>query len=407
MMAAWMVKKYRQTGMRCGWYKYFFGRVGGLLVCLVLLGGVVWPPDSSAAALKIAAIFAQSGIAAENNALAINTVELAVDEINRRGGVQGRRLALTIIDNQSTPIGSQAAARRAVAEGVAAVIGPSWSSHCLPAAKVLQKAGIPMITPTGSNPEITRIGDYIFRICFTDEFQGRALARLARNDIAARTAVILVNANEAYSMTLADFFGQHFKQLGGKILWQGVYNAKAADFRDLLDQTRRQEPQVIFVPGYARDSGLIVSQARKVGIQTIFIGGDGWGGEIFDFGGEALAGCYYTTHWYPMRPNRQSRDLINSYQARFGPPSIWRTIIPLTWDAVWLLAAAAEKAGATDRAALRSALAATEKFEGASGAISFDDQGDPQDKEAFVIRLTATSREFVKIIGAERSCLRA
>ncbi len=398
MMAARM-GKCMQAGLRRDRHKYLLGRTGGLLVALVMLGGIIAPPKCLAAEIKIAGIFAQSGIAADNNALAINTVELAVDEINRRGGIRGRRLALTIIDNQSTPIGSQAAARRAVAMGVAAVIGPSWSSHCLPAARVLQKAGVPMITPTGSNPQITRIGDYIFRACFTDDFQGRALARLARDDIGARTAVVLINANEAYSITLGEYFGQHFTQLGGKILWQGAYNAKAADFRDLLDQIREQQPQVIFVPGYARDSGLIISQARKVGIQTVFIGGDGWGGEIFDFGGKALAGCYYTTHWYPTRSSRQSRHLIKSYQARYGPPSVWRTIIPLTWDAVWLLAAALEKAGTTDRAALRSALAATENFEGASGAINFNDQGDPRGKEAFVIRLTDASREFVKTIA--------
>ncbi len=399
MMAA-RIEKCMQAGMPREHHRNPFCRMGGLLVCLVLLGGFLFPPKGSAEPIKIAAIFAQSGIAADNNALAINAVELAADEINRRGGVRGRHLALTIIDNQSTPIGSQAAARRAVAMGAAAVIGPSWSSHCLPAAKVLQDAGVPMITPTASNPQITRIGDYIFRVCFTDDFQGRALAHLARNDIAARTAVILVNANEAYSMTLAEFFGQHFRRLGGKVLWQGTYNAKAADFRDLLDQTRRQRPQVIFVPGYARDSGLIVSQARKVGIQTTFIGGDGWGGEIFDFGGAALAGCYYTTHWYPTRSNRHSQDLMNSYETRFGPPSVWRTIIPLTWDAVWLLAAAIEKGGATDRAALRSALAATRNFEGVSGGISFDDQGNPRGKGAYVIHLTAESREFVKIIAA-------
>ena len=155
---------------------------------------------------KIAVIHAKTGIAAKDNLAMGQAATMAVDEINRHGGLLGRPVELICIDNKSTSLGSKAAAMEAIRLNVTGVIGASWSSHSLAMAPVLQEAGIPMITPVSTNPKLTEIGDYIFRVCFTDELQAKTIADFAIKDLNAGTAVILQNINEQYSLTLADFF---------------------------------------------------------------------------------------------------------------------------------------------------------------------------------------------------------
>lgn len=360
-----------------------------LAALLLLLGSGLWVyPRCTLAGdpVRIALILARTGIAAEDNRPAVRAARLAADEVNGAGGVLGHPLELLLIDNQSTPLGSKHAAEQAVQAGVAGVIGPLWSSHALSTATVLQEARVPMITPTATKPEVTEIGDCVFRVCTSDRFQGRVMARFAFGRLGARTAVILKNLNETYSMTLADMFRRSFEEVGGRVVWEGAYTGKAVNFEGVLTGVQEAEADVLFIPGYARDSGLLVQQAVKMGIDATFLGGDGWGESMRKYAGESVVGAYYTTHYHPDLPFERNRELKRLYSERFGVDRITDMRIPLTYDAVLLFADAVERAGSTKRGSVLEALRGTRGFRGTTGTINFDENGDPQGKEASILR---------------------
>lgn len=232
-----------------------------LLAILVLLAAppaeVLWAA-SPVLPIRIAAIFSRTGIAASHNEPLVVMTELAVREINARGGLLGRPVELIELDNQSTSIGATMAARAAAKMDVVAVIGAHWSSHSLAMAPILQAAGIPMISPASTNPAVTLVGDYIFRVCFLDSFQGQALARFAYDDLQARSAVVMRNIDEAYSIALADFFLESFRRNGGRILADLEYRGNAIDFTASIAEIRHLAPDIVFLPGYTRDSGLLI-----------------------------------------------------------------------------------------------------------------------------------------------------
>ena len=367
----------------------------GVFLILYIFANPVIASDT----VRIAAIFAKTGIAATENAPYLQMVELAVDEINGRGGLLDRPVELIVLDNHSTPIGSSMAAKEAIRLGVTAVIGAAWSSHSLAMASVLQQAKVPMITPVSTNPRVTRIGNYIFRVCFTDSSQGTGMAMFAHSVLGARTAIVLKIINEEYSLTLAEFFANAFRRYGGRILFDGSYRNKAVDFADILDVVKTLGPDVVFVPGYPRDSGLLIKQAVSMGIQTIFLGGDGLH-QIHDFGGDAVEGSFYTTHWHPDVSSEKSRYLQRLYNEKYRK-NIVSMNAPLAYDAVMLLADAIDRAESLERAEIRNALEQTAAFQGVTGDITFDDHGDPLSKNIIIMKLGKRDQEYFKTIRPE------
>lgn len=349
--------------------------------------------------VKIALILAETGIAAKDNEPSIRAAALAIEEINAQGGLLGHPVQMIHLDNQSTPIGSKRAAEKALEHDVTAVIGAIWSSHSLPMAEVLQRARVPMITPTSSHPYVTLAGNYIFRVCFSDAFQGRAVARFALKDLDARTAVVLKNINEEYSVTLAKYFEKTFTLGDGKILASYGYKGTAMDFSEWLSEVKKRQPKVVFIPGYSRDSGLAVKQAVRMGIETTFLGGDGWDGSIFKYARNALEGSYYSTHWHPEVPFPRSRHLLKIYRAKYGEDKIADSRIPLTYDAVMVLAEAVRRAGSSNRHTIRNAIAATGEYKGATGNILFDENGDPLNKETIFLKFEKGSIKFIKSVS--------
>jgi branched-chain amino acid transport system substrate-binding protein len=354
------------------------------------------PPVLSAEPATIAAIFAKTGIAAASNEVTISGVELAVEEINRQGGVLDRPLKLIVLDNRSTPIGSTIAAQEAVRLQSMAVIGADWSSHSLAIAPVLQKAGIPMISPGSTNPKVTHVGDYIFRVCFLDSFQGTAMARFAYHELKARKAVVMKNVDEDYCLMLAEFFTNAFKEKGGHILWEGYYRGKAVDFATLLKKVKALQPDVVYVPGYERDSGLLIRQGFSIGIIATFLGGDGWDG-IYQYGKEAVEGGFYSAHWHPQVPSEKSIHFHKIYKQRYGK-RINNTLTPLGYDATMLLADAVKRAGVWNRAKIRDALSGTTGFEGVTGIISLDENGDPREKEVVILKIEKGKPVYFKTL---------
>ncbi len=372
------------------------------LLCAALLW-LIGPFVGAAVAEKpveVAAIFSCSGIAAEHNAPLLPMIELAVEEVNERGGLLGRPAKLVILDNQSTPIGSMRAAEEAVRMGVLAVIGAHWSSHSLAMAPILEAAGIPMICPGSTNPDLTRQGSYIFRACFVDSFQGAAMARFATRELGAKRAVVLKNIDESYSLTLAEYFATSFRHFGGEVLLDGDYRGKAVDFADTLEKVKKLKPDVLYVPGYTRDSGLLIRQAVSMGIRTTFLGGDAWD-EIYPYAGDALEGSFQSAPWHPDVPFSRSVDLQKAYRRKLGT-EIASFSAPLAYDAFLLLENAVQRAGTTtDRSKIRDALASTKDFQGATGGYCFDDHGDPKHKGVIILKWEKGSAHFHKTIEAQ------
>lgn len=370
-------------------------RCMGLTCMLLLICWVNLAAADSIGPVRLAAILPLSGKAEVYGRAGLQGVQLAVDEINARGGVLKQKLSILLLDNQSTPLQARQAARTAVNHQVAGVVGAMWSTHSLAVASVLQQAGVAMISPGSTAPEVTRTGNFIFRACYTDDFQGGLMAEFAYQDLSSRKAAIMTNISQTYSRTLARYFAEAFTRKGGQVVYQGAYKGSAVDFGDLLLGLKALSPEVVFIPGYSQDSGLLIKQAHAMGIQTTFIGGDAWDTRIIDYAGPALEGSYFSSPWHPGVPYKRSHDFIALFKKRFGDEEI-SPFAPLAYDAVWLFADAIGRADSLDKGKIRDALAATRDFCGATGNIAFDGNGDPLKKGAGILRFENEKWRFHK-----------
>lgn len=342
--------------------------------------------------IKIAAVFARTGVAASYNMSHFQGIRFALHEINNRGGVLGRKVELVEFDNKSTKIGSKLAAKRAVEEGVVAVIGASWSSHSLGMAPVLQRAGIPMITPDSTNPKVTEAGDYIFRVCFIDPVQAKVMAKFAIGELKAEKAVILTDVRSDYSMGLSKVFRENFIKLGGTVVSELHYKQKQTDFSSQLSRIKQLNTDVIYIAGHD-ESGYIVTQARSLGINSVLLGGDGWGSAGFMLkGGNKLSGSFYTTHWSELTESGISSNFVKKFSKFYGHVE---SFAALSYDATMLLVNAISEAGATDRAKIRETLASTNNYQGVTGSITFDKKGDPI-KGVVIIKLEKGKPYYLK-----------
>jgi len=369
------------------------------------LRGICWAAMAccalGASEVKLALILARTGISADENLPAQDSAELAVAELNAAGGLLGRPIRLVLLDNASTPLGSKQAAEQAASQGVIGVIGACRSSNCLAMIPAIRNARIPMICPTATNPEVTLGSPFIFRACFTDEFQGRALARFARRELGTSSAMVLTNMTENYSVGLVRTFAASYQALGGQVVGVGEYQGNAVDFTAILATLKRLRPQVVFLPGYPRDSGLIISQAASSGLHPVFLGADAWdvGRGVSQVAGPAMEGAFHSSQWYADSPNPRNRALKRIYQKRFGPGSFNSMQIPLTYDAVMLFADAVKRANSLDPERIAEALRRTRGFPGTTGAITFDQDRNPVGKDVAMLQYQKGAWHYFKSIG--------
>jgi branched-chain amino acid transport system substrate-binding protein len=350
---------------------------------------------SSEQSVEIAVIVARSGKAEAYGRSAVQGAQLAADEINQVGGVLNHRIKLVVLDNQSSPLHARKAALTAVSRKVIGVVGAVWSTHSLATAPVLQKHQIPMISPGSTAPEVTRVGDHIFRTCYTDEFQGELLADFSYKAIGNRRAAVLTNISETYSQILAKYFTANFTKNGGDVIYEKGYMGSAIDFHSVLNPLRKLKPDVVFIPGYTRDSGLIIKQARTMNIDAVFLGGDAWETSVTKVANGALHGSFFSTHWHPKVLYRRSTAFISRFKTAFGDAPI-SAYAPLAYDALWLFADAITRAKSLDKIKIRNALANTRQFKGATGTISFNANGDPLNKGASILKFEDGHWRFFK-----------
>jgi branched-chain amino acid transport system substrate-binding protein len=304
-------------------------------------------------------------------------VEMAVDAINASGGVLGKKLRVLVEDDQGKPEEAQTVVTKLInKDRVVAVLGEIASSNSLAGAPVCQSNRIPMISPGSTNPKVTLVGDYVFRVCFIDPFQGQVMAKFAANSLKVKNVAILRDIKSDYSMGLADFFKEGFVKLGGTIVADESYGQGDKDFTAQLTSLKAKNPEAIFVPGYYTEVGLIARQARKLGITVALLGGDGWdSSKLWEIGGEALNGCYYSNHYSVDDPSPILQKFVKDYKARYGrtSDSIPDAMAALGYDAALVLADAMKRANSSAPDSVRAALAQTRGFMGVTGNTTLDE----------------------------------
>jgi branched-chain amino acid transport system substrate-binding protein len=345
--------------------------------------------------LRLGAFMSLTGDTAQYGISALNGIRMAVEEANAAGGVAGHRVELITQDTRSDPGATEAVVRRLAEESrVHALVGEVVSSRSLAAARVAQEERVPMLTPSATSPEITAQGEYVFRSCYTDPFQGAALARFAARSLHARRAAVLRDPAQRYSVELARFIREAFERQGGEVVAEQEYREGAADFSAQLAEVAAADPEVVFIPGYYLEAGQLARQAREAGIGAPLVGGDGWDSpRLYEIGGQALAGDFFSTHFSAEDPDPQVQRFVSDYRRLFGmtPDSFAAT----AYDATRIMLDAAARAATLDRAAIRDALARTKDFPGVTGTVTFDADRNAL-KPVVIIRIGDNGKQSVE-----------
>jgi branched-chain amino acid transport system substrate-binding protein len=325
-------------------------------------------------------------------------VRLAIEEINAKGGVLGRQLEYLVEDVQSKQGESATGVKKLISrDKVVVVVGANASINSLEAAPICQQYKVPMMAISSTNPRVTEVGDYIFRICFIDPFQGAVLAKFARASLKAERVALMTANNSPYSVGLSDVLKKDFAARGGTIVAEQKYMEGEKDFRAQLTAIRAAKPDVIAATGFYTEAALICKQARDLGLNVPVIGGDGWEApQLVELGGKAVEGCYYSTYFSADNDAPEVRSFVQRYKAR------WNNEVPegvsaLGYDAMYLIADAMKNAGTTDGPKLRNAIAATRNFPGVTGKTTIDEKRNSA-KAAVMLVVKNGQTEFFEAV---------
>lgn len=362
------------------------------LACLLTL--VISNSLYSAEALKVGVVSPITGATATFGQENVNGIKLAYENIKKAAG-NTRKFDLVIEDDKSDAIESTTATRKLInIDKISAMIGEPTSSLALASAPIVQEAKIPFITPTATNIKVTQVGDYISRACFTDDFQGVVMAKFAVNTLKKKKGLVLIENTSDYSKGLAKSFTDEFLKLGGKLASTDelTYAAKDTDFQSLMRKVKRANPDFIFVPGYYVEVGLIIKQARALGINVPFLGGDGWDSpKLFEIAGAAVKGSYISNHFAPDDKDPVVQNFVKDYKKVYGVNP--GGFAALGYDALGIMNAAIQKAKSTKPADINAALVATKDYQGVTGKITFDANRNPK-KAAVVLEAKETGFVF-------------
>jgi len=325
-------------------------------------------------------------------------IELAVEEINSKGGINGRKIELRVENNESDQQKAANVVTKLITnDKVVAVVGEIASGLSLAAAPICQSNQIPMVTPSSTNIKVTQVGDFIFRVCFIDPFQGYVIAKFARDHLKANTAAIFVDNGSPYSRDLGAEFKKNFTEMGGRVVAEKTYASADTDFKGQLTSIKTTNPDVIVVPGYYKSVGAIGKQARELGITVPLLGGDGWDSQdIFVTAGDALEGSYFSNHVAMDNPDPTVQSFVEAFKKKY-PNRKPGALTALGYDAMLILADAMKRASAIDGPSIRNALAETKDFKGVSGTITIDPDRNAR-KPAVMLQIKGREFKYVTTI---------
>lgn len=353
-----------------------------------------------AATIKIGGLGPLTGPLAIYGVTATNGSKLAFEEINKNGGILGKQVEFVLFDEKGDSTEAVTAYNRLVDEGVVALVGDITSKPSLAVAEIAAQDNMPMITPTGTQFNITEAGPNVFRVCFTDPYQGVILANLAKNNLKANTVAIMVNNSSDYSDGVAEAFIKEAERLGLKIVAKEGYAEGDKDFRAQLTKVAATNPDVLLVPDYYEQVALITTQAREVGVKSTFIGPDGWDGVAKALDSSAygaVENSYFTNHYSVEDTNEKVQNFLKAYREKYkDEPSAFSA---LSYDAAYLMKDAIEKAGSTDKAAIVKAMKESD-FAGVTGHLRFDEKNNPV-KAVTVLKVVNGNYTFDSVIQPE------
>ena len=327
-----------------------------------------------------------------------NGIEMAKEEINAAGGVLGKQVEVTALDDKGVADEAATVVKRLITQdNVLAVLGEVASSRSLAAAPICQSAGVPMISPSSTNPAVTEKGDFIFRTCFIDPFQGTVGAKFAKDTLKASKAAVLTDVKNDYSVGLAKFFEEEFSKNGGQIVAKASYSEGDKDFRAQLTGIKGKNPDVIYIPGYYTDAGNIAIQARSLGMKQPLLGGDGWDSDkLAAIGKGAVQGSYFSSHYSPESKDPRVTKFVADYKKKYGATP--DSLAACAYDATKLMCDAIKRAGNTDRDKIRDAIAETKEFPGVTGNITIDAQRNAV-KPAVMLQVMGKEFKYVATIN--------
>lgn len=343
---------------------------------------------------KVGVIFAKTGPSSRENRVQYTGVQYAMHTINKDNSTVRKTMAVFEYDHKGSPITAKIEAQQAINDGMDAIIGSSWSSHSLAIAPVFQEAGIPMITPMSTNPDVTLVGDYIFRACYIDTQQAAVMAKFAYNNLNARNAVVIQETGNKYSTDLAKFFAQSFLKYPDTVVSSSCeYHSEDTDFANIKKKVIQLKPDIIYMPGYMTRTALIMKQIRTTYDGSIFLGSDSWNASIFELAGTAVENSYYTNFWHRDINSKINQQFISGYESFFG--RIIDINIPQAYDAAILLADAVSRSDPVTAAAVRDSIQNTDGFEGVTGSFTFNAKGDPVNKAIIINQFKESESRFV------------
>jgi branched-chain amino acid transport system substrate-binding protein len=323
---------------------------------------------------------------------------LAAEQINAAGGVLGRKLKIVTFDTRGDGAEAANAVTRLIdVEKATAILGEVASSLSLQGGPIAQRRKIPMVSPSSTNPKVTQVGDYIFRVCYIDPFQGKVMALFARQTLKLDKVAILKDVKNDYSIGLADAFQKSFLAAGGTIAAEQSYSAGDTDFSAQVTAIKSSGAQAIWVPGYYAEVGAIARTAARLGLKIPLLGGDGWDApELFTIGGDALNGSYFSNHFAPDQASALSQKFVADFKAKYGQEPTG--LGALGYDGVMVITDAIKRAGSAAPAAIRDALAATKDYEAVTGKITMDKDRNPE-KSVVVLKIDGSKAKYESLVN--------
>lgn len=334
-----------------------------------------------------------------------NGAEMAVTEINQRGGLLGKQVELIgHINKEAIPeVSVQIAETLIVEDKIIALIGPNRSSHAVEVGPIAQRHGIPMVTTTATNPNVTNAGDFVFMASFTDSFQGAVMAQFTIKDLNLTTAALITRKGDLYTEGISEFFALNFNKLGGEIVANEFYEGDPSDFAAQLTNVAAAQPDALFIAGFTLDVAFITQQARAIPLQnangepTIFLGADSWDSELlYDNEDAEVEGSFFSGHFSPETDEPTARTFVDAYESIYESTPTGG--VAVSYDAVKLLFEAVERAGSLDPDEIREQLAATENYIGATTIASYDENRHPT-KSAVIFTIKNGKKQFHKQIA--------
>jgi branched-chain amino acid transport system substrate-binding protein len=309
-----------------------------------------------------------------------------MDEINGAGGIGGRKIKVVTLDTRGDSAEAANAVTRLIdVEKAVAILGEVASSLSLAGGRVAQRRKIPMITPSSTNPKVTQVGDYVFRVCFLDPFQGKVMAKFARENLKFERLAIIKDVKNDYSIGLAEAFKRELEAAGGKVVVEQSYGQGDTDFSAQVTAIKATDAEGIFVPGYYAEVGAIARTAKRLGVELPLLGGDGWDApDLFKIGGDAVNGCYFSNHFAPDIASDKAKKFVADFDKKYSQKPTG--LGALGYDAAHVLFAAIKTASAVEPTPIRDAIAKTKDFDGVTGKITINANRDA-DKSAVVLKI--------------------